>query len=78
MKSEVSQTCPTLCDPMDCSLPGSSDHVVFQARILEGVAIPFSIYWNKYNCIRYGPGKGTHKKEMILLSEARQNHRNAM
>ena len=35
----VIQLCPTLCDPMDCSLPGSSVHGVFQARILEWVAI---------------------------------------
>ena len=36
----VSQLCPTLCDPMDCSLPGSSVHGILQARILEWVAIP--------------------------------------
>ena len=34
------QSCPTLCDPMDCSPPGSSVHEIFQARILEWVAIP--------------------------------------
>ena len=38
----VTQSCPTLCDPMDCSPPGSSVHGILQARILEGVAIPFS------------------------------------
>ena len=38
----VIQLCPTLCDPMDCSPPGSSVHGIFQARILEWVAIPFS------------------------------------
>ena len=38
----VAQWCPTLCDAMDCSLPGSSVHGIFQARILEWVAIPFS------------------------------------
>ena len=37
-------SCPTLCDPMDCSLPCSSIHGVFQARVLEWVAISFSIY----------------------------------
>ena len=37
------QSCPTLCDPMDCSLPGSSVHGIFQARVLEWVAIAFSI-----------------------------------
>ena len=36
------QSCPTLCDPMDCSLPGSSVHGIFQARVLEWVAIAFS------------------------------------
>ena len=40
--SEVTQSCPTLCDPMDCSLPDSSIHGIFQARILEWVAISFS------------------------------------
>ena len=40
--SEVAQSCPTLCDPMDCSLPGSAIHGIFQAGILEWVAISFS------------------------------------
>ena len=40
--SEVTQSCPTLCDPMDCSLPRSSVHGIFQARILEWGAISFS------------------------------------
>ena len=40
--SSVTQSCPTLCDPMDCSLPGSSVHGTFQAGILEWVAISFS------------------------------------
>ena len=39
---EVSQSCPTLSDPMDCSLPGSSIHGIFQARVLEWGAIAFS------------------------------------
>ena len=38
----VPRSCPTLCDPMDCSPPGSSVHGISQARILEGAAIPFS------------------------------------
>ena len=41
-ESEVAQSCPTLRDPMDCSLPGSSIHGIFQARVLEWVAIAFS------------------------------------
>ena len=36
------QSCSTLCDPMDCSLPGSSIHGIFQARVLEWGAIAFS------------------------------------
>ena len=40
--SEVAESCPTLCDPVDCSLPGSSVHGILQARILEWVTISFS------------------------------------
>ena len=47
-KSEVSQSCPTPSDPMDCSLPGSSTHRISQARVLEWGAIALSIinYWS--------------------------------
>ena len=41
---EVTQSCPTLSDPMDCSLPGSSIHGIFLARVLELGAIAFSLY----------------------------------
>ena len=41
-ESEVAQSCPTRHDPTDCSLPGSSAHGIFQARVLEWVAIAFS------------------------------------
>ena len=41
-ESEVTQSCPALTDPMDCSLPGSSVDVIFQARVLEWGAIVFS------------------------------------
>ena len=41
-ESEVAQSCPTRCDPVDCSPPGSSVHGILQARILEWVAISFS------------------------------------
>ena len=62
-KREVAQSCPTLCDPMDCSLSGSSVHGIFQARVLEWIAISFSsiciymcvymyiIYVRVYKCI---------------------------
>ena len=43
-ESEVAQLCPTLLDPMDYSLPGSSVHGIFQARVLEWGAIAFSVY----------------------------------
>ena len=42
-ESEVAQSCPTLSDPMDCSLSGSSVHGICQARVLEWVAIAFSV-----------------------------------
>ena len=38
---KVAQLCPTLCDPMDCSLPGASVHGILQERILELVGLPF-------------------------------------
>ena len=41
-KSEVAQSCPTLCNPLDCSLSGSSVHGIFQATVLEWIAISFS------------------------------------
>jgi len=43
-ESKVAQSCPTLSDPMGCSLPGSSVHGIFQARVLEWGAIAFSGY----------------------------------
>ena len=42
-ESEVTQSCPTLCNPMDCRLPGSSVHGIFQVRVLEWGAIVFSM-----------------------------------
>ena len=56
-ESDVTQSCPTLCDPMDCSLPGSSVHGIFQAKILEWVSISFSREfswprdWTRVSCI---------------------------
>ena len=55
-ESEVAQSCPTLSDLMDCSLPGSSVHGIFQARVLEWVAIAFSdVMTNieQLSCVRY-------------------------
>ena len=56
-ESEVAQSCPTLSDLMDCSLPGSSIHGIFQARVLEWGAIAFSI--NTYESIKLN-GKGKY------------------
>ena len=50
-ESEVAQCCLTLSDPMDCSLPGSSIHGIFQARVLEWGAIAFS-YIDVYRMIK--------------------------
>ena len=49
-QSEVAQSSLTLMDPMDCNLAGSSVHGIFQARVLEWVAIAFSppVYWKPY------------------------------
>ena len=53
-ESEVAQSRPTLSDPMDCSLPGSSVHGIFQARGLEWVAIAFSLAI--YTCMKTETG----------------------
>ena len=50
---EVTQSCPTLSDPMDCSLPSFSVHGIFQARVLEWVAIAFSVFKDDYNSNHY-------------------------
>ena len=50
-ESEVAQSCLTLSDPMDCSPPGFSIHGIFQARVLEWVAIAFSTRFTYLNRI---------------------------
>ena len=52
-ESEVAQSCLTLSDPMDCSLPVSSIHGIFQARVLEWGAIAFSV--NVHTCLEMIP-----------------------
>ena len=54
--SEVSQSCLTLSDPMDCSPPGFSVHGIFQARVLEWVAIAFSVSTRRPNSNYTAPG----------------------
>ena len=54
-ESEVAQSCLTLHDPMDCSPPGSSVHGIWQARVLEWVAIAFSLlpWWSDFGVEPY-------------------------
>ena len=51
-ESEVTESCPTLSDPTDCSLPGFSVHGIFQARVLEWGAIDFSMV-TRYRYFKY-------------------------
>ena len=52
-ESEVTESCPTLSDSMNCSLPGSSVHGIFQARVLECGAIAFSTFTIRYSICPY-------------------------
>ena len=69
-ESEVAQSCPTLSDPMDFSLPGSSVHGIFQARVLEWGAITFSAETKKWH-IRFGSWNiingGTKNSQVVNL-----------
>ena len=58
-ESEVTQSYPTLSDPLDCSLPGSSIHGIFQARVLEWGAIAFSTQ-SHYAKLKRQTKKSTH------------------
>ena len=64
-ESEVTQSCPTLSDPMDCSLPGSSVHGTFQARALEWAAIAFSLLWKLAGLKRAGLHYYLHQSHFI-------------
>ena len=72
--SEVAQSCPTLCNPMDCSLPGFSVHGIFQARVLEWVAISFSRRsslprdWTWISCIVARPFTISTTREVLCIS----------
>ena len=65
-ESEVAQSCPTLSDPMDCRLPGSSIHGICQARVLEWVAIAFPniVYMCVCVCIIY------HIQDGVILKDS--------
>ena len=76
-ESEVAQSCPTLSDPMDCSLPGSSVHGIFQARVLEWGAIAFSesngyfalICFSNCSWRHWGGNNGSHSKNINIFPE---------
>ena len=59
-ESKVAQLCPTFSKPMDCSLPGSSVHGIFQARVLEWGAIAFSIYRKRFHINIYKRQASVH------------------
>ena len=72
-ESEVARSCPTLQDPMDCSLPGSSVHGIFQARVLEWVAIAFSFTFSRITQM-FVPKKAVqldYKSTLLLLQMLR-------
>ena len=69
-ESEVAQSCPTLRDPMDCSLPGSSAHGIFQARVLEWGAIAFSSAIKKNEIMSFAAT--WMNLEILILTEVSQ------
>ena len=77
-ESEVAQSCPTLSDLMDCSLPGSSIHGIFQARVLEWGAIAFSISKNisKISTVSKNISKNMEKQQdtTVLYSSVQFTH----
>ena len=62
-ESEVAQSCPTLSNPMDCSLPGSSVHGIFQARVLKWGAMQQTNGWERAVAVRHHWG---HRPVMKL------------
>ena len=59
--AKLLQSCPTLCNPMDCSPPGSSVHGILQARILEWIAMPSSSRIYVYTYLKNKTGITSHK-----------------
>ena len=68
-ESEVAQSCPTLSDPMDCSLPGSSVRGIFQSRVLEWGAIAFSV---RIETVLFFPVSLVRNNNIILVGKADQ------
>ena len=64
-ESEVTQSCPTPSDPMDCSLPGSSVHGIIQVRVLEWGAIAF---WSTLNPWEFEKNGTCQKKKLFLIA----------
>ena len=75
-ESEVAQLCPTLSDPTDCSLPGSSVHGICQARVLEWGATAFSrqVSSNRINQFFWAAGKGSKESMVSSLSFLKISH----
>ena len=70
-ESEVAQSCPTFSDPMDCSLPGSTVHGIFQARVLEWVVMLLHFKFNESVRLSIYPGvlvKNSLQKGNIKIS----------
>ena len=67
-ESEVAQSCLTLSDPMDCSLPGSSVHGIFQARVLEWGPIAFSM---DRGCVLPKCYSGTGTEQIFLFPKGK-------
>ena len=61
-ESEIAQSCPTLSDPMDCSLPGSSIHGIFQAKVLE---------WGAYANTKHIRRKGNYRPVLLVYINKR-------
>ena len=74
----VTQSCPTLCDPTDCSPPGSSVHGILQARILEWVAMPSSrgssrpMYHLLDPCIKHASPRLVHCRWILYTTEPQE------
>ena len=68
-ESKVTQSCPTLSDLMDCSLPGSSAHGIFQARVLEWGAIAFSKFGKLSSGHRTGKGQFSFQSQIRAMSK---------
>ena len=71
---QVTQSCLTLCDPMDCSLPGSSIHGIFQTRVLEWGAISFS----RGNNLEGTKGTKEYKNKQLLSGKRSNNNKDTI